>query len=204
MPARRWMMILQETLRLQQQRRLGALLGTLVPTYLYGALEMHLHRVGELERLEMGVGEDRRGRAKVLDLGEPRHELRPGDATPLIDQLNRGPFTVVRHAISHEHVKLGIVVLYGEHHRHRLADFHQSGDLGRPGALADLYLHPAANVVAGEVGAHHVQHVDGERAERDRLLVQIVPSAPQLSRLIPNFLNLRVILHDDNVLEVRP
>jgi len=66
-----------------------------------------------------------------------------------------------------------------------------------------LYLHPTADVVAGEVGADHVQHVHRERAERDRLLVLVVPRAPQLARLVPNLLHLRVVLDDDDVLEVR-
>lgn len=198
------MVVLEEGLGLEQQRGLGALLRALVAAYLYGALKVDLHRVREFEGLEVGVGEDRGRGAEVLYLGEAGHELGPGDAAPLVDELDRRPFAVVRHAVPHEHVELGVVVFDREHHGHGLADLDQARHLGRPRPLADLYLHPAAYVVAGEVGPHHVQHVDGERAKRDGLLVQVVPSAPQLSRLVPNLLDLGIVLHHDNVLEVRP
>ena len=62
-------------------------------------------------------------------------------------------------------------------------------------------MHPAADVISGKVGTDHIEHVDGERPEGDRLFVLIVPGAAQFPRLIPNLLHLRVELDDDGVLE---
>ncbi len=149
----------------------------------------------------MSVREDGSGRAKVLDLGEPRHELGSGDAASLVNELDGRPFAVVGHAVADEHVEFAVVVLDGQHHRHRLTDLDQSRHFGSPGSLSDLDLHPAADVVSGEIGSDDVQHVDGEGAESDGLLVLIVPSAAQLAGLIPDFLDLWVELDDDGVLE---
>ena len=68
--------------------------------------------------------------------------------------------------------------------------------------FAHLDLHPAADVVAGKVGAHNVEHVDGERPEGDRLLVLVVPGAAQLARVVVHLLHVGVVLDDDGVLEV--
>lgn len=149
----------------------------------------------------MSVREDGSGRAKVLDLGEPRHELGSGDAASLVNELDGRPFAVVGHAVADEHVEFAVVVLDGQHHRHRLTDLDQSRHFGSPGSLSDLDLHPAADVVSGEIGSDDVQHVDGEGAESDGLLVLIVPSAAQLAGLIPDFLDLWVELDDDGILE---
>lgn len=43
----------------------------------------------------------------------PGHDLRPDDATVLIDQLNRRPLTVVRDAVPHQHVELVLIILDG-------------------------------------------------------------------------------------------
>ena len=69
----------------QRGRLVGALVRTLVAADLYRALEVHLHRVRELEGLEVGVREHRGARPEVLDLGEARHQLRSGDAAALVD-----------------------------------------------------------------------------------------------------------------------
>lgn len=132
----------------------------------------------------------------------PRHNLWPDDATILIDQLNRRSLAVVGDAISHQHVKLILVVLDSQHHRHGLADLHDAGHFAGPRTLADLYLHPTLQVVAEKVGCNGVQHVDLERPEGDRLLVEVVPGTTQLSRLIPHFLHVRIVLYDDRILHV--
>lgn len=104
--------------------------------------------------------------------------------------MNGRTLAVVSHAIPHEHVEFGVVVLDGKHHCHGLTDLDETRDLGGPGSLAHLDLHPAADVVTGEVGPHHVQHVHGEGPERHRLLVQVVPGTAQLARLVPHLLHL--------------
>jgi len=70
------------------------------------------------------------------------------------------------------------------------------------GVINYLYLHPTSDVVTGEVSSDHVQHIDRERPEGDGLLVLVVPRAPELPGLIPDLLNLWVVLDDDDVLEV--
>ena len=141
----------------------GALVGAGVAADLDGALEVDLHAVRELEGLEVGVAEHRGAGSEVLDLVELGHELGPGDAALLVHQLDGRPLAVMRHAVADQHVELLLVVLDGEHHGHGLADLDEAGHLAGPGSLADLDLHPAANIVPGEVSPHHVQHVHGER-----------------------------------------
>lgn len=65
-----------------------------------------------------------------------------------------------------------------------------------------LDLHPAANVVAGKVGSHYVEHIYGKGPECDRLLVLIVPGAAQLARMIVHLLHVWIILNDNGVFEV--
>lgn len=72
----------------------------------------------------------------------------------------------MRHAVSNEHVKLLLVVLDSQDHGHGLADLDKSADLAGPRTLAHLDLHPATDVVSGEVGTDNVQHVNGERPAR--------------------------------------
>jgi hypothetical protein len=64
-----------------------------------------------------------------------------------------------------------------------------------------LDLHPALQVVAQEVGSDGVHHVDVERPEGDRLLVVVVPGAPEAAGLVPDLLDERVVLDDDRVLD---
>lgn len=181
----------------------GALgFGAVVTAHLDDALEVHVHRVGELERLEVGERHDGRGRSEVLDLLELVHDLGPDDATVVVDQLYGRPFAVVRHAVAHQHVELVLLVFNGQHHGHGLPDFHYPRHFGRPRSLAHLDLHPALQVVAQEVGSDSVQHVHLERLERDRLLVEIVPRASQLASLVPDLLYVRIVLDDDGVLHV--
>lgn len=71
-------------------------------------------------------------------------------------------------------------------------------EFGRNGYLD---LHPALQVVAEEVGGDGVEHVDGERAESDGLLVVVVPGAAQAAGLVPHFLHERIVLDDDGVLD---
>lgn len=107
-------------------------------------------------------------------------------------------------AIPHQHIKLVLVVLDSQYHRHGLANLYDAGHLAGPRTLADLYLHPTLQVVAEKVGGDGVQHVDLERPEGDRLLVEVVPSAAQLPRLVPHFLHVRIVLHNDRVFHVAP
>lgn len=104
--------------------------------------------------------------------------------------------------ISHQHVKFILVILDSQNHCHGLANLHDAGHLAGPWTLADLYLHPTLQVVAEKVGCDSVQHVDLERPEGDRLLIEVVPGTTQLSRLIPHFLHVRVVLYDDRILHV--
>ena len=92
---------------------------------------MNVHRVRELEGLEVGVGHDVRGRSEVLDLEELGHDLWPDDAAELVDQLDGGPLAVVSDAVPDDHVELVLLVLDAQHHRHRLADLDNAADLRR-------------------------------------------------------------------------
>lgn len=49
-----------------------------------------------------------------------------------------------------------------------------------------------------------MEHVNLERAKSDRLLVKVIPSAPQLSRLIPDFLHQWIILNDNGIFNEGP
>lgn len=104
--------------------------------------------------------------------------------------------------IPHQHVELVLVVFDSQYHRHGLTDLDDAGHLAGPRTLADLYLHPTLQVVAEEVGGDGMQHIDLERPEGDRLLVEVVPSATQLPRLVPHLLHVRIVLHNDCVLHV--
>lgn len=110
-------------------------------------------------------------------------------------------FTVVRHAVTHQHVKFVFVVFDGQHHGHGLADFHDAGHFGGPRSLAHLNLHPALQVVAEEVGGDRVEHVDLKGTKRDCLLVKVVPRAAQFSSLIPDLLHEWIVLDDNGVLD---
>ena len=79
--------------------------------YLNDTLEVDVHGVGELECLEVCVADHAGAGAKVLDLLEPGHDLGPGDAAQLVHQLDGGALPVVRHAVTHQHVELVLVVL---------------------------------------------------------------------------------------------
>ena len=82
--------------------------------YLNDTLEVDVHGVGELECLEVCVADHAGAGAKVLDLLEPGHDLGPGDAAQLVHQLDGGALPVVRHAVTHQHVELVLVVLCPE------------------------------------------------------------------------------------------
>lgn len=179
-----------------------ALFRTLISADLNGTLEVNLHGVGELECLEVGVGQHTGAGSEVLDLGELGHQLGSGHTSLLVDQLDGGALAVMGHAVADQHVEFLFIILDGKHHGHGLANLDKSTDLAGPWSLSDLDLHPAANIVTGKVSTDNVQHVDREGSEGDRFLILIVPCASQLSGLIPDFLDLRVILHNNGVLEV--
>lgn len=147
------------------------------------ALEVDVHGVGELEGLEVGEADDGRRRPEVFNLLELAHNLWSHDASVLVDELDRRALSIMRHAVSHKHVELVLVVLDGQNHRHRLSDLHNSADFRCPWAFADLDLHPALKIVAEEVRCYGVQHVHLERTERDGLLVEVVPGAAELAGL---------------------
>lgn len=118
--------------------RVRTLVRALIPADLYGTLEMHFHRVWELERLEVRIRQYGRASAKVLDFRESGHEFAAGHATLLVDQLDGCPFTVVSHTVPHEHVELGVIVFDCQHHGHGLSDFHKPGNFGSPRSFSDL------------------------------------------------------------------
>lgn len=144
---------------------------------------MDVHRIGELESLEVRERHDRCGWSKVLDLLEFAHNLRPHDASVLINQLNWRTLTIVSNAVTDQHIELVLVVLDGQHHSHGLTDFHDTRNFRSPRTLTDLNLHPALEIVTQEVRSHSMEHVDLERTERDGLLVEIVPRTTQLTSL---------------------
>lgn len=118
--------------------RVRTLVRALVPADLYGALEVHFHRIRELERLEVRVRQHGRAGAEVLDFREPGHEFATGHAALLVYQLDGCPFAIVGHAVSHEHVKFGVIVLDRKHHGHSLSNLHEPGNFGSPRSFSDL------------------------------------------------------------------
>ena len=88
--------------------------------------------------LEVGVGDDRGRLSKVANLLEPAHDLWPGDAAELVDQLDGRADAVVGDAVAHQHVELVLVVFDGQHHRHRLADFDDAAHLRCPRSFSNL------------------------------------------------------------------
>lgn len=79
------------------------------------------------------------------------------------------------HAVANQHVEFVLVILDGQHHRHRLTDLDDTADFRSPGTFANLDLHPALKVITEEVGRDGVEHINGEWTEGDRLFVVIVP-----------------------------
>lgn len=132
----------------------------------------------------------------------PRHDFGPDDTSVLIDELNGCAFAIVSDAVSHKHVKLVLIVLDGKDHGHGLSDFDDARDLGSPRTFADLNLHPALQIIAKEVGGNGMEHVNLEGSESHGFFVKVVPSAPEFSRLIPNLLDVRIVLNDYRVLDV--
>ena len=132
----------------------------------------------------------------------PRHNLWPDDTSILINKLNRSTLSIMRHAISHQHIELVLVILDREYHRHCLSDLNNSRHFGSPRSLTNLNLHPTLQIVAKEIGGNCVEHVNLEGTECHGFFVKVVPRATQFSRLIPNFLNVRVVLNDYRVLDV--
>ena len=127
--------------------------------------------------LEVCVGEHVGGGVKVLELLEGGHDLGPGDAALLVDELDGRALPVVRHAvphlsgvalvpgvhryyhlyfgiksIAHHHVELVLVVLDAQHHRHRLADLDDASHLVGVRALAHL---DSGWLFSGVVRPHH-------------------------------------------------
>lgn len=161
-------------------------LRTVVAADLDNALEVHVHRIRELEGLEVREAHHRSRRPEVFDLLELAHNLWSHDASVLVDELDRRPFAIMCNAISHQHVELVLIILDGQHHRHCLANLHDSADLTGPRSLADLDLHPTLQVVAEEVRGDGMKHVHLEWPEGDGLLVEVVPGAAKLAGLQTN------------------
>merc|ERR1719507_2346928 len=152
---------------------------------LHHTLEVDIHGVWELEGLEVCVGEHIGSRVKVFHFLERTHDLLSDHTALLINQLDWSSLSVVRNTVPHHHVKLVLVVLNPEHHGHRLSDLHDPAHLACIRTLANLYLHPASQVVTKEVRRHWVQHVHLVRFEGDGFLVEVVPCASNLPGLIP-------------------
>ena len=66
-----------------------------------------------------------------------------------------------------------------------------------------LNLHPASKIVSEEICGDWVKHIDLVWSESYCLFVEIIPCTSKPSCLIPNFLQLRVILNDDCVFDIR-
>lgn len=82
--------------------------------------------------LEVSVWQYRCRRAKILDLCELWHEFGPGYASSLVDQLNWRTFTIVGHAVPHQHVEFVIIIFNCQNHGHRLTNLHQAGHFSSP------------------------------------------------------------------------
>lgn len=147
-------------------------------------MEVNIHRVGELEGLEVRKANDRRRRSKVFNLLEFTHNLWSHNAAMLVDKLNWRSFSIVSHAISHQHIELVFIVFDCQHHRHCLTNLYNSADLRSPRTFADLNLHPTLKVIAQEVCGDSVKHVNLERSEGDGFLVEVVPRATQFASLL--------------------
>lgn len=158
-------------------------LWAIVSTDLDNTLEVNVHGVGELESLEVGEAHDRGRRSKVFNFLEFTHNLWSYNASMLIDKLNRSTFSIMRHAVSYQHVEFVLVVFDGQNHCHCLSDLDDSTDFRSPRSLAYLNLHPALEIVSQEVGSHSVKHVNLEWTERYSFLVEVVPRATQFTSL---------------------
>lgn len=185
--------------RLSWLLRLRALVRTLVSTDLNCTLEVHLHWVWELECLEVCVREDWSWRAKVLDLRELGHDLRPDNTSLRVYKFNWGSFSVMSDAVSDQHVELVLFIFDGKNDGHSLTNLDNTSNFRSPWSFSDLDLHPTTDVVSCKVCPHDIQHVNWERPEGDRLFILVMPSASKFPCLIPNFLDLWVILNDDSV-----
>lgn len=102
--------------------------GAVVSAHLDDALEVNIHRVGELEGLEVRETDDRRRRAKVLYLLEFTHNLWSHDASMLVNELNWSALSIVGDTITHQHVEFVLIILDCQYHRHGLSDLHDSTD----------------------------------------------------------------------------
>ena len=105
-------------------------------------------------------------------------------------------------AIPNKHVKLIFIILDSKDHCHCLANFHNPRNFGSPRSFSNLDLHPALQIITQEVCSNCMQHVHLERSEGHSLLVEVVPSTTQLPGLIPNFLDIWIVLNDDGVFYV--
>lgn len=153
---------------------------------------MKLKLIPKNTNLKMCIRKHRCTSPKVLDLREARHQFRPGHTTALINKLYGRPFTIMRHTIPDQHVKFGIIVLDREYHCHSLSYLDETGYFGCPRSSAHLDLHPATDIVTGEVCADDIQHVHWKWTEGYRFFVLIVPCTAQFPCLIPHFLHLRI------------
>ena len=98
------------------------------------------------------------------------------------------------HTVPDNHVKLILLILDTQNHGHGLANLDNATHFTGPGTFSRLDLHPALEIVTQEVSCDRVEHVHLEGPEGDRLLIVVVPRAPELSGLIPYLLNQGIIL----------
>jgi len=111
---------------------------TLESTHLDDTLEMNIHRVRELEGLEMSIRHYGSRRSEVLDLVESRHNLWSSDTAVLIYELNWSSFSIMSHAVSNKHVEFVFIVFDSQDHCHCLTDFDYSRHFGCPRSFSDL------------------------------------------------------------------
>ena len=102
--------------------------GAVEPAHLNNTLKVDIHRVGELEGLEVGVGDNSSRRPKVFNLVKFGHDFGANDASHLVDKLDGCSFAIMCDAVAHHHVKLGIFIFDTQDHGHGLANFDYATD----------------------------------------------------------------------------
>ena len=77
-------------------------------------LEVNIHWIREFKSLEICIAYNWSWGAKVFDFLEFWHYFWSGDTSKFIHKLNWSSFSIMSHAISHQHVKLVLVILRQE------------------------------------------------------------------------------------------
>uniref|UniRef100_A0A182QFV1 Uncharacterized protein n=1 Tax=Anopheles farauti TaxID=69004 RepID=A0A182QFV1_9DIPT len=143
------------------------------------------------------------GRRRVV-VSTPKQLLLAG-ATVLVRELQtRGGRrvivrAVVRVAIPHRHIVLRLRIAQIHQHAQHLADLDHARD-GRDARVdAALDVHPALDTAGRRRHVDHLQLVDDERLEDDRVLLLLALAARDTARRIPRLLHVLVRLDDENV-----